>query len=63
MSEPYNLRKHALECMRLASECLQLAGDVESQRLRAHYVRMAEEWSALANGGQILPERGLRKNR
>lgn len=59
MSKPYNSRKHALECMRLASECMQLAHDVESQNLRSHYVEMAKEWSALANGGQIPVERDV----
>jgi hypothetical protein len=52
VSKPYNTQKHALECMRLASDCMQLAHDVESQHLRSHFVRMAAEWSALADQGQ-----------
>ena len=30
MSDSDNLRKHALECMRLAADCMQLAGDAPS---------------------------------
>jgi hypothetical protein len=44
-------RKHTLECMRLASDCLQLAGDVRSPALQTHFVRMAREWTSLAVQG------------
>jgi hypothetical protein len=43
-----NSRKYALECERLAADCMQLAGDVHSPALRTHFVRMAREWSSLA---------------
>ena len=48
MSEPVNWRKHELECMRLATDCIQLAGDVHSPALQSHFVRMARAWSRLA---------------
>jgi hypothetical protein len=43
-----NLRKHALECMRLAADCMQLAGDVHSPALQRHFLQMAREWAARA---------------
>lgn len=39
---------HALECLRMAADCLQLSRDVRSEKLQAHFVHMAEAWSALA---------------
>ena len=51
MSESDNWRKHELECMRLATDCMQLAGDVHSPALQSHFVRMAREWSSLAVQG------------
>ena len=44
------LRKHALECMRLASDCMQLVGDVSSPALQSHFLRMARVWSERAEG-------------
>jgi hypothetical protein len=46
-----NSRKHALECLRLAADCMQLAGDVHNPALQPHFVRMASEWSSLAVQG------------
>ena len=51
MSESDNSREHALECMRLAADCRQLADDVPSPALRSHFVRMATVWSDLAVRG------------
>ena len=51
MSEPVNWRKHELECVRLAANCMQLADDVHSPALQSHFVRMAREWSSLAVQG------------
>ncbi len=51
MSESY-LRKRALECLRLAADCEQLARDVRSPRLQSHFHRMAKVWPALADRGQ-----------
>jgi hypothetical protein len=49
--ESARLRKLELECLRLESDCLQLAGAVDSPALKAHFVRMAKKWSALAAWG------------
>jgi hypothetical protein len=51
VSESDNLQKHALECMRLASDCMQLAGDAHSPALQSHFLRMAREWTTLAERG------------
>ena len=56
MSESYYSRKHALECLRLEAECLQLARDVHSPALRSHFLRMAKLWPALAERGSIIPD-------
>ena len=42
MSESEKLRRHELECLRLASDCMQLACDVPNPALQWHFVRMAE---------------------
>jgi hypothetical protein len=44
-------RKHVLECMRLESECRQLAMQFDNADLKSHYIRMAGVWSALAENG------------
>jgi hypothetical protein len=54
-------RKHALECLRLASDCKQLATDVHDPALQSHFVRMAGLWSDLAvrdPNADIQSERG-----
>jgi hypothetical protein len=51
VSESDNSRKHALECLRLAADCMQLAGDVHNLPLQSRFVRMAREWSRLAAQG------------
>jgi hypothetical protein len=43
-----DLQKHALECLRLAEECIRLADATPDPALQSHFVRMAKEWSALA---------------
>lgn len=45
------LRRHALECMRLAADCEQLARDVRDRDLATHFDEMAELWSSLAERG------------
>jgi hypothetical protein len=45
------LRKHALECARLAADCMQLAGDAPRHDLQVHFLRMAEVWTDLAAQG------------
>jgi hypothetical protein len=44
-------RKHALECLRLESDCMQLAGDAHNPNMQSHFVRMGRFWSALAVSG------------
>lgn len=51
MSESDYLRRHALECMRLASDCRQLAADAHSPELRSHFLRMATVWTTRAKRG------------
>jgi CheY-like chemotaxis protein len=45
------LRKHALECLRQESECLDMAGNVYLPHLRSHFLRMAGAWRTLALSG------------
>ena len=52
-------RKHALECLRLAADCRQLARDIAHPAGRRHFLRMAEEWTALAEHGPQAEARGL----
>lgn len=49
-----NLRKHELECLRMEADCWQLAGDVQSPDLQAHFIRMAKEWSLLAKRHTVV---------
>jgi hypothetical protein len=51
VSESVYSRKHALECMRMAADSMQLAGDVQNPALQSHFVRMATVWSDLAVRG------------
>lgn len=47
----YNLRKHELECMRLAIDCKRLAREVDDIALQSHFLQMAKIWSNLADQG------------
>ena len=51
MSKSVVLRKRELECLRLASDCRQLAEAVHSPSLKSHYIEMAKTWSILAEWG------------
>ncbi len=51
MSSWNGSRKYELECLRLASDCVQLAWDVPSPALKSHFVRMAKAWQHLAERG------------
>jgi hypothetical protein len=53
VSESVNARKHALECMRLATDCRQLADEVHSPTLQQHFLRMARVWSTHAEQGPV----------
>ena len=46
-----NLRKHDVECLRLAADCMQLAGDVGNPAWQRHFLLMAKHWTALAERG------------
>jgi hypothetical protein len=48
MFETRQLRKHALECLRLQADCMELAGIAQGHDVQAHFVHMAEFWGALA---------------
>ena len=51
MSNPELMQKHALECLRLESHCMQLAGDSHNPNVQSHFVRMARLWSGMAVSG------------
>jgi len=51
MPDPEQLRKHALECLRLEAQCMQLAGDSPNPNSQSHFLRMARAWFALAVSG------------
>lgn len=51
MSESDYMRRHELECTRLASECMQLVGDVVNPTLQRHFLKMAKVWAAQAERG------------
>lgn len=44
-------KKHALACLRLASNCKQLGRDIPDPALRSHYARMARMWQNYAVRG------------
>jgi hypothetical protein len=49
MSDPNYVQKHAPECLRLAAECNNIAGDVRTpDRARQDFLRMAVMWMELA---------------
>jgi hypothetical protein len=50
-SESVNSWKHELACLRLESDCLQLADAVDSPSLKSHFIEMAKKWSNLAAWG------------
>ena len=51
MPKPANLRKNELECLRLESECLQMADAIHDPLLKSHFIEMAKNWSILAVWG------------
>jgi hypothetical protein len=53
MSDSECQRKRDLECLRLASDLLQLARDTLNPHLEAHCLRMAKLWSDQAELGTI----------
>jgi hypothetical protein len=53
MSDSENERKRELECLRLASDLVQLASDTVNPVLKAHCLRMAKIWSNQNVQGRI----------
>jgi len=51
MSGSDKLRKHTLECLRLASDCMQLVGEARNPAWQRHFLRMARVWTACAEEG------------
>jgi hypothetical protein len=59
MSDSDDTLKRDLECLRLASDCMQLASGVLSPALRSHLRAMARVWTAMAGcePGEEAPTR------
>ena len=51
MIEAEQLRKHALECLRLQADCMELAGVAHCRNVQSHFVSMAQFWGNLAVSG------------
>lgn len=51
MAKLERLQKHALECLRLEADCMQLARDARNPNLQSHFLRMAQVWRTLATSG------------
>jgi hypothetical protein len=51
MFEAKQLQKHALECLRLQSDCMQLAGVACNPNVQSHFASMARFWGTLAASG------------
>jgi hypothetical protein len=50
MNDSNNNLKLDLECLRLASDCMQLASSALSPVLQSHLIAMAKQWTAAAEG-------------
>jgi hypothetical protein len=48
MFEAKQLQKHALECLRLQADCMELAGVAHGFHVQSHFVAMAQFWGTLA---------------
>jgi len=49
--DPNGLQKYELECLRMASDCMQLACDFGNPAMQSHFVRLAREWELRAQQG------------
>lgn len=58
MSDSENERKRELECLRLASNLVNLAGSVSDPHLKAHCIRMAKVWTDQAENGLTVKTPG-----
>ena len=48
------VERYALQCMRFAAECRDLADDVPDPGLRTQYLRMSRKWTELADKPRVL---------
>lgn len=62
VAKSVDLRKRELECLRLESDCRQLADAVHSPALKLHFLEMAKTWSTLAVWGLEQGYRGQALN-
>jgi hypothetical protein len=51
MFETKQLPNHALACLRLQADCMQLAGVARSPNVQSHFVSMARFWGTFAASG------------
>jgi hypothetical protein len=51
MFEAKYRRKHTLECLRLQTDCMELAGIANGYDVQSHFVSMARFWGDLAVSG------------
>jgi hypothetical protein len=51
VAESERVRKLALECLRLAADCRELARTVDDHRVRQRFLQMADEFTRLAEHG------------
>ena len=58
MFESEGSRKYALECLRLETDCEELAAQVDNTELQSHFFRMARTWAALADSEPSDSEAG-----
>lgn len=64
MSKSEQSRKNTLECLRLESDCMELAPNSQSLKLQSHFIRMARAWSTLAvSGSSVHAGRELRQGK
>ena len=47
-------RKHELACLRMAADCMQLAGDIKDIELQQHFFELARQLTAAAEPAQTL---------
>jgi hypothetical protein len=51
MFDAKQLQKHALECLRLQADCMELASVAHCQNMQSHFLFMAQFWGNLALSG------------
>jgi hypothetical protein len=54
MSESKRAKKHELMCLRLATECRELAVDALEPELKDRFLQMAKTWANLAAEPRVL---------